>query len=129
SISIHAMNPRAVAPVLRRYYTLLHVALLGMIALYWPQVPINGTAAWALTIAATAGYATLYVLLALLPCALLALLLPKRLGWRTPLLLIAAALGGSAVLLAVYADYRLYTLYQYHVNGFVLNLLTTPGGI
>lgn len=123
------MNPRAAAPVLRRYCALLYVALLCMLASYWPQVSIDGAAAWTLVLAATTGYAALYVLLAMLPCMLLALLMPQRLKSRAPVLSIVAASGGSLMLLAVYADYRLYALYQYHVNGFVLNLLTTPGGI
>lgn len=122
------MSAQETAGVLRRYFALLYVALFSMIALFWPEVPIQGAAAWGFAFAATAAYAGLYLAAALLPCLLLALL-PRHLALRPPLLAGAAVLGGSLALLAIYADYRLYALYQYHFNGFVWNLLTTPGGI
>lgn len=116
------------AGVLRRYFALLYVALFCMVALFWPQVTIRGAAAWGFALAASAAYAGLYLAIAALPCLLLSLL-PRRLAFRRRLLAGAAVLGGSLVLLAMYADYRLYALYQYHFNGFVWNLLTTPGGV
>lgn len=122
------MSAQETAGVLRRYFALLYVALFSMIALFWPEVPIQGAAAWSFAFAATAAYAGLYLAAALLPCLLLAPL-PRHLALRPPLLAGAALLGGSLALLAIYADYRLYALYQYHFNGFVWNLLTTPGGI
>lgn len=33
------------------------------------------------------------------------------------------------ILLFLYSDYYLFNLYGYHIDGFVLNLLSTPGGI
>ncbi|HEX6735029.1 MAG TPA: sulfatase-like hydrolase/transferase [Azonexus sp.] len=122
------MSAPETAGVLRRYFALLYVALCLLIGLFWPEVAIEGAAAWSFVLAASAAYAGLYLLAALLPCAVLALL-PSRLPGRHAVLLGAAVAGGSLVQLAVYADYRLYALYQYHLNGFVWNLLTTPGGI
>ncbi|MFV5214602.1 sulfatase-like hydrolase/transferase [Azonexus caeni] len=122
------MSALEVAGVLRRYFALLYVALFCMVALFWPQVTIRGGAAWGFTLAASAAYAGLYLAVAALPCLLLALL-PRRFAFRQPLLAGAAVVGGSLMLLAMYADYRLYALYQYHFNGFVWNLLTTPGGV
>ncbi|MDR2240318.1 MAG: sulfatase-like hydrolase/transferase [Zoogloeaceae bacterium] len=120
-------NPETTV-ALRRYFALLYVALCGMMTLFWPEIAIDGGAAWSFVIASTAAYAGLYLLAAMLPCAALALL-PRRWPFRPALLLGAAVLGGSLAQLAIYADYRLYAMYQYHVNSFVLNLLTTPGGI
>lgn len=36
---------------------------------------------------------------------------------------------GAATIALVAASYKLYTLYGFHINGFVINLLLTPGGI
>lgn len=122
------MSVQESASVLRRYFALLYLVLCLMIGLFWPEVPIQGAAAWAFVAVATAVYAGAYLLIAVLPVLLLALL-PARLAWRRPLLTAATITLGSLVQLAVYADYRLYSLYEYHVNGFVWNLLTTPGGV
>ena len=118
------------ASVLRRYFTLLYgVLYLMMIVLFWPEVDISGGAAWFFVLASTAVYASLYLLVAALPCTTLALLLPRHLAFRHPLLLSTSAAGGILMQLLLYADYRLYAMYQFHINGFVWNLLTTPGGI
>ena len=127
SFAIDAPAPEAESP-LRRYFALLYVALCVMIGLFWPQVEIEGAQAWGYVLLSTLAYSGAYLLLAALPLGLLALL-PRRLPGRDLWLAGAAGLGGSLVLLAVYADYRLFSLYQYHFNGFVWNLLTTPGGI
>lgn len=122
------MSVPEAARVLRRYFALLYIALFVMIGLFWPEVELQGFAAWAFAVIASAAYAGLYLLAAALPCGLLSLM-PARLAVRQPLLTGAAIVGGSLALLAVYADYRLYVLYQYHFNAFVWNLLTTPGGV
>ncbi len=116
------------ASPLRRYFVLLYCALCVLMSFFWPHVAIAGRLAWIYVVLSTLAYAGAYLLLAALPVGLLSLL-PRRLPGRGGWLAGAAALGGSLALLAVYADYRLFSLYQYHFNGFVWNLLTTPGGI
>jgi len=121
--------PMETASVLRWYFALLYgVLCMMMMVLFWSDVDIAGVAAWVFVLLSTAAYAGLYLLAAALPCIALALL-PRRWAFRQPLILGAAAGGGSLMQLAIYADYRLYALYQFHINGFVWNLLTTPGGI
>lgn len=115
--------------VLQRYFVLLYLALFVMIALFWPLVSIDGGPAWVFAVLASAAYAGLYLLPVVVISALAALLLPKDWAPRHTLVATLAFVGGSLALLAVYADYRLYLLYQYHFNGFVWNLLTTPGGV
>ena len=118
--------------VLRRYHLLLYVAVFTMLSLFWPLASAESLAARAFVLAATTGYAALYTLPAWLLNLLLERLLPGRErapNWRRNVLYAAAFAAGSLILLAIYADYRLYELYQYHFNGFVWNLLTTPGGI
>ncbi len=123
-----AANAVENASPLRRYFVLLYCALCVLLTFFWPQVTIEGRIAWIYVVLSTLAYAGAYLLLAALPVGLLSLL-PRRLPGRSGWLAGAAALGGSLVLLAVYADYRLFSLYQFHFNGFVWNLLTTPGGI
>jgi hypothetical protein len=70
----------------------------------------------------------------LLPAAALAWGAGALLGRRWPragafAALGVALLGCSAVAVALWADLRLHRLYGFHVNGFVWNLLTTPGGL
>lgn len=43
-----------------------------------------------------------------------------------PLLVLATS---AAILIALQADLLLYQLYEFHLNGFVWNVLTTPGGL
>ena len=40
-----------------------------------------------------------------------------------------AWLAGLIVVGLIFADMQLFMLYEYHFNGFVWNLITTPGGI
>ena len=112
-----------------RYLVLLYVALFAMIARYWPLQNIDVASGWIFAVLATAAYAGLY----LLPVALLAWgatrLCPVDWPYRVFVVALTCAFAGSLALLAVYADYQLYLLYDYHFNAFVWNLLTTPGGI
>ena len=121
-----------IQPVIRRFHAALYCAIFAMLMMFWPLVDFNNMSARAFALAATASYSALY----LLPVIVINWLLERlrvsdtrEHAWRMWLRYAVAMLAGSAVLLAIYADYRLYQLYQYHFNGFVWNLLTTPGGI
>ncbi|MDP2745928.1 sulfatase-like hydrolase/transferase [Pseudomonas sp.] len=67
-----------------------------------------------------------YALLFISPFWLLCRLCGRWLGAARIVLLIALA---SALQLLIYADMLLWKLYGFHLNGFVWNILTTPGGI
>ena len=70
-------------------------------------------------------YSLLYVLPALLCTAFAAVFLR-----RLPSALMLAALAASSLcLLFIHTDGMIHQLYNFHINGFVLNLLFTPGGI
>jgi membrane-anchored protein YejM (alkaline phosphatase superfamily) len=117
---------------LRSYFALLYLAVFTMIGLFWPFTGADSPAVMTYLLLSTAGYASLYTLA---PLALTALTMrivrpgAARPGWRTALVYAVAHAGSTLILLCLYADYRLYGLYEYHFNGFVWNLLTTPGGI
>ena len=118
--------------VLRPYFALLYLAIIAMMVLFWRYAGADSLSGKALLIFSTMGYAFLYMLV---PLSLTALTLrvarpdSSRSAWRTTLVYAVAYVGGTLTLLCIYADYRIYGLYEYHFNGFVWNLLTTPGGI
>ncbi|MFZ5841668.1 MAG: sulfatase-like hydrolase/transferase [Pseudomonadota bacterium] len=75
-------------------------------------------------------YAFLYSLPALLPVWALGKLLGDRLqGLSLRLLMLLAALLGAIVNIALFADFSIFKIFSFHLNGFVWNLITTPGGI
>ncbi len=49
--------------------------------------------------------------------------------WATAAIYAVAVLTSSVTLLLVFADGFIFNLYGFHLNGFVWNLITTPGGI
>lgn len=50
-------------------------------------------------------------------------------GWRSWTVYGVAVLGFASVQMLILADTHIHEIFGYHFNGFVLNLLTTPGGI
>ena len=82
------------------------------------------TQSFAFHITAWLGYSGIYVALALLP-ALIAARLSKHRGIYQTLAVIGSVIG----LLMVRTDRSVFDLYNFHLNGFVLNLVLTPGGI
>lgn len=65
-----------------------------------------------------------YSFMYLLPSLCIGWLLRHNRRWRLPLVLILSAITVSFL----FVDGRLFGLYGFHFNGFVWNLLTTPGG-
>lgn len=124
-------SPRPVQDVLRSYFVLLYLAVFGMMALLWPFGSADTLPVRLFMVAATAGYAALYTLAPLALTTLAGWLLRPNAGaaWRRRATYGIAYLLGTLTLLCLYADYRIYTLYEYHLNGFVWNLLTTSGGV
>ncbi len=117
--------------ILRSYFSVIYLIIFTMISLFWHYADSEYTAVKLYILAASAGYAALY----LLP----AILLTRLILWRHPgdhraklhktLAYFTAWITTSAIVLIIYTDYQLYQLYEYHFNSFVWNLMTTPGGI
>ncbi len=82
------------------------------------------------TLAATVSYAFIYLLPALLAVRLLRRILAKWPVRGAGLLLAATAVGLAGLTQALlYADHLIRDMYGFHINGFVINLVFTPGGI
>lgn len=71
------------------------------------------------------GYSALY----LLPAFIIVRLLQRFFPARAKLIVSMALLLGTLSLLLIRIDRSIFDLYNFHFNGFVLNLLLTPGGI
>lgn len=118
--------------VLRAFFACLYLAVFAMMALFWHFSQAEHLAARLYIGIATAGYAALYTLVPMALTLLAGLVLRPDMAtgnWRRHGVYFTAWLGGTLTLLCLYADYRLYDLYEYHFNGFVWNLINTPGGI
>lgn len=118
--------------LLRTWFVVLYAATFALIATFWRFTSADSIGVKLYIAAATAAYAALYTLAPLALTALVAAILrPSKssAGWRRAVLCATAYLGSTLMLLCLYADYRIYALYEFHLNGFVWNLLTTPGGV
>lgn len=114
----------------RRLAPFLVISYLLVVAVCWPFT----TAAWSIG-EGTHAFATLagltYPALYLLP-AFVVLILARagaRSGWRRS---VAAVVGVGAIastVLLLVVDARVHEIYGFHLNGFVLNLVTTRGGL
>ncbi|NMG75260.1 sulfatase-like hydrolase/transferase [Aromatoleum diolicum] len=107
--------------------------LLALAQLLSQQGPLQyaslPVAAW--TLVATLTYAFMYVL----PALLIGHVLRRALAARPTFRYGAALLGATVVTLAgltqilLFADRVIHEMYGFHINGFVVNLVFTPGGV
>ncbi len=92
------------------------------------QFATPAVAGW--TLAATLSYAFIYLLPALLLTHLLRRLMAYRPVRTAPALLAAAAVGLAGLTQTLlFADRLIRDMYGFHINGFVIDLVLTPGGI
>ncbi|MFT5291063.1 MAG: membrane-anchored protein YejM (alkaline phosphatase superfamily) [Planctomycetota bacterium] len=49
--------------------------------------------------------------------------------WARTLVSVLAVLGASGTIALLFTDQRIHELYGFHINGFVLNIVTTEGGL
>jgi membrane-anchored protein YejM (alkaline phosphatase superfamily) len=88
-----------------------------------------GVGLW--TLATTVSYTFLYLLPAVIPGYLLHWLLQRRGATRTGARFLAFVLIGltGMVQVLLFADRVIYGMYGFHINGFVVDLVFSPGGI
>lgn len=123
---------RATRGVLTLYFILVFIATFSVLTAFWHFAEAEGAGLKLFVLAATLAYAGLYTAVPVAITALSSRVARRFNGGRpaSAKTLYASAYAGAAiVMLALYSDYRLYELYEFHFNGFVWNLLTTPGGI
>jgi len=109
---------------LRRYFLMSWLLVIVMMTTLLPRIAFVDVYNSAFTLMAYASYAAVY----LLPGFIVAWCITRWL--RLHKFAAAVAIVSSAfVLVFLYADARILSIYGFHINGFVLNLLLTPGGI
>lgn len=124
--------------LIRSYFALTYLLVLINASGFLRVVHYDGPLTCAFAFVTFLVYAAVY----LLPVFGLVLVFDRALatGWATRLLTrlrlqrnwlfwAALILGATLVQVFVYADKFIYRLYGFHINGFVLNLLTTRGGL
>ena len=139
--SREAEGPRGDAArgaVLGRFFLLSYGLVLLNAFRFLLDADVQSAAALAWVLAVYLTYGLLYLLPAAAPAAALHFLLrigPAARGLRLVRVPPSAVVYGTAVLLGgavqllVFADLVLHRMYGFHVNGFVWNLVLTPGGI
>jgi len=108
------------------------IATFVMMSLFWQYVDSDLISVNLYVLAASAGYAVLYLLPAILLTKIAIFLLKPSNStnkWRWWMVCFTAWFTSSLAILLIYGDFKLFELYEYHFNGFVWNLITTPGGI
>lgn len=124
--------------LLWRFLLLSWLAVLANLAGLLSRAPWSDALVGGFTLAVYLTYALFYLAPVFVPVWLLhlALSIPAvsravaRLRLPVDALLALVAIAGTAtVQLALHADLVILRLFGFHVNGFVWNLLTTPGGI
>ncbi|HVN36729.1 MAG TPA: sulfatase-like hydrolase/transferase [Myxococcota bacterium] len=117
------------------YAELTYAALVVHVGLLARNLPETGVAPTLFFLAALLDSCFLYLLPAFAPVALAFALAARleargapRRAARAIVAVLAVALPG-ALQIAVFADRRIYEIFGFHVNGFVMNVIATPGGI
>ena len=128
-----APDSRRAASVLYFVLTYLMLCWLNLANIDWELLHHNGFSGALFLVNAYASYNFMY----LLPALLLTWLASRPLLWRwagKPALasqagIVTAIATGTLTTLFFYANAKLHMLYGMYINGFVLNLVTTPGGL
>ncbi len=117
--------------LLRHYFFISYLLVLLICSSYLKHISFTGARTTAYVAAVYLSYGFIYLLPALLLTTAMHRVLHRlQQEARTAWLVYAAAVlstGLTELLLA--ADSKIYNLYNFHLNGFVWNLITAPGGI
>lgn len=114
-----------------RFYLFTWLGVIVHVTRFTSQTQYSDpfTALW--TLAATASYSMIYLLPAIAGGYLTYWLLRRSNNLRYRSLLLAASLIGLTGLthVGLFADRMIHDMYGFHINGFVVDLVLTPGGI
>src|SRR5262245_57769918 len=125
----------ALSRVLAHYFFGVYLLLLALCLPYLRRAWSPDLAAEAYALALALAQVALYLLPAFgLTQLARALLAPRREGAaasriRRGIVYAVALVLATATAVAIEADSRVFEIFGFHLNGFVLNLVTTPGGI
>lgn len=125
------MNQLPSRDSINRFFVLSGLWVTLHVSVFTTQQAYSTLAVALWTLATTVSYAFLYLLPALLPGYLLHGFLARRAASRGGVVALAILLIGltGMVQVLLFADRVIYGMYGFHINGFVLDLVFTPGGI
>lgn len=125
------MSPLPSRDSINRFFVLSGLWVTLHVSVFTTQQAYSTLAVALWTLATTVSYAFLYLLPALLPGYLLYGFLARRAASRGGVVALAILLIGltGMVQVLLFADRVIYSMYGFHINGFVLDLVFTPGGI
>jgi membrane-anchored protein YejM (alkaline phosphatase superfamily) len=125
------MSPLPSRDSINRFFVLSGLWVTLHVSVFTTQQAYSTLAVALWTLATTVSYAFLYLLPALLPGYLLHGFLARRAASRGGVVALAILLIGltGMVQVLLFADRVIYGMYGFHINGFVLDLVFTPGGI
>lgn len=127
------MHVRSVTSAsLNLYFLLVYLVAVGITSSFLPDTVGTAATVKIFSLAEVLAYSVFYllpglILSGLVSFATLAARKPAR--WKDRLVLAVACASGTLTILFLAADRYLFSLYHYHFNGFVWNLIITPGGI
>lgn len=119
--------------ILGRYFFITYLLVLAIVdqTIPWKLIASNDTGALIFTVLTFACYGALY----LLPAIFITWLVFKISNFKNkataklyPAYVAAIVVGGLTTLL-LYANAKIFSLYGTFINGFVINLVMTPGGV
>ena len=118
---------------LRRFYLVMFVVLCLLLVQFWPYIEAPEPSVLLFTALSSLAYAAIFLSPVMLTGWVLEMLVRPR-GeaiprWKLALVYGPVYLLGLIVVLLVFIDLQLFKLYEYHINAFVWNLVTTPGGL
>lgn len=111
---------------LNQYFLLSYLLILLTCVGFLRLAEISAPRSAGFALAVWFSYAALYLLPA---WALARLSLAASRGRWPALIWTLAVLGSGLTQILLVTDYTVFTMFSFHLNGFVWNLLTTPGGI
>jgi len=118
--------------VFRFFSSLYFVVLIEFSVLFMKKMSISGIGSFLFVFSATMAYIYIYILPGCIISLLIAFVLNKlKISsiikvWVLNLFLIFSA---TIVILLTFLDYKVFSMFKFHINSFVLNLALTPGGL
>ncbi len=122
--------------VLRLFFSATFILVLLLCMRYFRQLDLSDPVTLIFTLLALLVYGAIYLAPAVLVTGLSQVLLRNVGGkgessrrWLTLVRYTIAVTATAGVMILLYADQVIFGLFGFHINGFVWNLVTTPGGI
>lgn len=120
--------------ILNHYFFLSYLAVLVLLSGYLHNIALNSLPATLFIIVVYLTYGFIYLLPALLISKTLLQIFKSGQEtsfskWKILVISGTAVFTIGMILTILFADHKLFSMYGFHINGFVWNIITTPGGI